>query len=68
MSRKRTAPTDFQQIESERLTAAVLGAAPKLVAANFSVTPRGYILNQILSTSRGKSGILVNVHSISPQR
>ena len=64
MSRKRTAPTDFQQIESERLT----DGHSLLVGGFRSVTPRGYILNQILSTSRGKSGILVNVHSISPQR
>ena len=64
MSRKRTAPTDFQQIESERLT----DGHSLLVGGFRNVTPRGYILNQILSTSRGKSGILANVHSISPQR
>jgi hypothetical protein len=27
-----------------------------------------YVFNQVLSTAQGKSGILVNVHSISPQK
>src|SRR6266567_301396 len=28
----------------------------------------GYILNQILSTAQGKSGILVDVHSVFPRK
>ena len=32
-----------------------------------SPTPQEYGLGQLLSTMRGKSGILVDVHSVSPE-